>query len=85
MYSQLIRNGCQCNRKAVEILIKALSEEKKRKGIKEVMLDSVLDIMVTADQRRKLSLLLIFGYPINFQFNSNVTCWLGFKYDKRGI
>jgi len=37
--SQLIRNelGCQCNSKAVEILIKALWEGGARKGIKEVM------------------------------------------------
>lgn len=86
MYSQLIRNecGCQCNRKSVEILIKALSERKeKKKGIKEVTLDNVSDTMVTADQRRRLPAQLLFGYSINFQFNINVTCWLGFKHDKK--
>lgn len=85
MYFQLIRNefGCQCNKKGVRILIKAFSGGEK-KGIKKVMLDNISGTMVTAAQRR-LPVLPLFGCSMNFQFNSNVTCWVGFSYHKSNL
>lgn len=59
-----MNSGVSANRKAVEILIKPLSGEEKKKSkhkrLKRVMLDKVSDTMVTADQRRRLPVFLLF-------------------------